>query len=119
MKKYALDQKITLKEAQERMEELVVRRSREIAGDPANDMNKAFNKILTLYKSMPNLNERTSTSMRNQAYSTPVPLAYLLGRAIGLPDAKRVYEPTAGNGALLITAKPESVQATERRMPSS
>lgn len=113
MKKYALDQKITLKEAQERMEELVVRRSREIAGDPANDMNKAFNKILTLYKSMPNLNERTSTSMRNQAYSTPVPLAYLLGRAIGLPDAKRVYEPTAGNGALLITAKPESVQANE------
>lgn len=113
LKRFAFDHKIPLKEAEEQMEFLVVQKARKIAHDSSISEDDAFQKILHLYEQMPLLNSRTSTSVMNQAYSTPVPLAYMLGRAIGIQNAKRVYEPTAGNGALLIAAKPESVSANE------
>lgn len=113
LKRYAFDHKITLKEAEEQLEFLVVQRARAIAQDNSLTEREKFNLIRNLYERMPLLNSRTSTSMLNQAYSTPVPLAYMLGRAIGLQNAERVYEPTAGNGALTIVAKPSAVTANE------
>lgn len=113
LKRYAFDHKITLKEAEEQLEFLVVQRARAIAQDNSLTEREKFNLIRNLYERMPLLNSRTSTSMLNQAYSTPVPLAYMLGRAIGLQNAERVYEPTAGNGALTIVAKPSAVTVNE------
>ena len=73
---------------------------------------EVFQAVLKVYQSQPNLNIRTSTSMENQAYSTPVPLSYLAG-LLGDLSNQEVYEPTAGNGLLLINANPGRVHANE------
>ena len=77
------------------------------------DELEAFDKLVDLYKRQPNLNMRTSTSVRDQAYSTPIPLAYLAQRLAGITKDSHVLEPTAGNGALVFTANPDLVIANE------
>ncbi|UVC14695.1 strawberry notch-like NTP hydrolase domain-containing protein [Mesorhizobium onobrychidis] len=72
-----------------------------------------FDRLVSLYRRQPNLSVRTSTSIQNQAYSTPVPLAYVASRLAEVSEAGSVYEPTAGNGALLIEATPDQVFANE------
>ena len=79
------------------------------AGSPV----EKFTKLVNLYNRAPRVGVRTSTSVAQQAYSTPVPLAYLAARAAGITESTSVYEPTAGNGALLITANPGTVNANE------
>lgn len=76
---------------------------------------EAYRELVSLYGRQPRLGTRTSESVANQAYSTPVPLAYVASRLAGVAGAETVYEPTAGNGALLIEADPEtqSVRANE------
>lgn len=101
-----------MKEAQEAMELALVGRAREIAGTGAPD-NEIYAQLVELYKNQPNLNVRSSTSMENMAYSTPAPLAFVTGRLAGVTSRTTVYEPTAGNGMLLITADIENVKANE------
>ena len=72
-----------------------------------------FNDLLGLYDRQPSLAVRTSTSVQNQAYSTPVPLAYVASRLALVDKKSSVLEPTAGNGALLIEANPEKTTANE------
>ncbi|WP_293863235.1 LPD38 domain-containing protein [uncultured Alsobacter sp.] len=74
---------------------------------------QAFDALVDLYGRQPNLNTRTSTSVRDQAYSTPIPLAYVAQKLARIGKADFVYEPTAGNGALLFTADPDRVVANE------
>lgn len=112
LKRFALDQKMTLKEAEELLEYTCVQSAREIAADNSLTEREKYNLIVRMYEDMPLLNMRTSTSIENQAYSTPLPLAYMLGRAV-LRGAERIYEPTAGNGALVLTAEPGKVHANE------
>ena len=112
LKRFALDQKMTLKEAEELLEYTCVQSAREIAADNSLTEREKYNLIVRMYEDMPLLNMRTSTSIENQAYSTPLPLAYMLGRAV-LVGANRIYEPTAGNGALVLTAEPGKVHANE------
>ena len=112
LKRFALDQKMTLKEAEELLEYTCVQSAREIASDNSLTEREKYNLIVKMYEDMPLLNMRTSTSIENQAYSTPLPLAYMLGRAV-LRGAERIYEPTAGNGALVLTAEPGKVHANE------
>ena len=112
LKRFALDQKMTLKEAEELLEYTCVQSAREIASDNSLTEREKYNLIVRMYEDMPLLNMRTSTSIENQAYSTPLPLAYMLGRAV-LVGANRIYEPTAGNGALVLTAEPGKVHANE------
>jgi len=69
--------------------------------------------LVELYNRQPNLAVRTSTSIREQAYSTPVPLAFLASRLAGIGKDTTVYEPTAGNGILLIDAALAKVSANE------
>ena len=69
---------------------------------------------MRLYEGQPNLSIRTRTSINNQAYSTPPPLAFVADRFAGMTwNTTTVYEPTAGNGALLIAANPKKTQANE------
>ena len=112
LKRFALDQKMTLKEAEELLEYTCVQSAREIASDNSLTEREKYNLIVKMYEDMPLLNMRTSTSIENQAYSTPLPLAYMLGRVV-LRGAERIYEPTAGNGALVLTAEPGKVHANE------
>ncbi len=71
-----------------------------VIGDPA----AIFDDLVDLYNRQPKLTQRTSQSMADQAYSTPVPLAYVASRLAGVDYAETIYEPAAGNGALLIEA---------------
>src|SRR5574343_929402 len=83
------------------------------AQDEGTDPKVTFDKLLDLYRSQPNLATRTSTSMLQQAYSTPAPIASLVSRLAHVPRAAVVYEQTAGNGMLLMEANPESTIANE------
>lgn len=100
------------KSVEEAIELAVVRVARSIV-DQAKTPQDAFQQLVDLYGRQPNLGTRTSTSVRDQAYSTPVPLAYVAARLAEIDKDTFVYEPTAGNGALLITAAPENIRANE------
>lgn len=62
---------------------------------------------------MPGLNVRDTISLRNQAYSTPLPLAYVASKLAGVNFQKKVLEPTAGNGALVMRARPSNTVTNE------
>jgi len=101
-----------MKFAQEELEAAIVLRSRDIVSEGKSEQ-ETFAALLALYNSQPNLNIRSSTSVENQAYSTPAPLAYLAAIAADVGSDTLVYEPTAGNGMLLITASPQNATANE------
>lgn len=72
-----------------------------------------FDALVDLYSRQPILAERTADSKLLQAYSTPAPIAYLASELAGIDRSKTVYEPTAGNGMLLLDADPKLVIANE------
>jgi predicted RNA methylase len=101
-----------MKEAQEALEAAIVSASRDVVAKNEGPRS-TFDALLRLYESQPNLSIRTSTSIANQAYSTPAPLAFLGSELAGVSKATTVYEPTAGNGMLTIGAKPSNVTVNE------
>ena len=101
-----------MKQAQEAMEVALVQQARHVV-EQGQDARATFDDLVKLYESQPNLNIRTSTSIENQAYSTPAPLAFLADKLAGVDQTTTVYEPTAGNGMLLIGANPRNVIANE------
>lgn len=72
-----------------------------------------FDRFINVYNSQPVFSARTSTSVENQAYSTPLPLAYALSHATGVNVSTSMYEPTAGNGMLMIGSKLSESSANE------
>ncbi|MDB6179011.1 PLxRFG domain-containing protein [Paracoccus sp. Z330] len=104
------------KEIEEGIEAGIVRAARQIVDDGrlaglANE--KIFDALVSLYQAQPLLTTRTSTSVEQQAYSTPAPLAYAGSVLSGISGTTTVYEPSAGNGMLLIGADPANVTANE------
>jgi hypothetical protein len=88
------DAKYSHKLTQEAVEGAIVRAIRKLK------LNS--DQVLQMYQNQPALDERTVTSILNQAYSTPAPLSMMLIDAIGFGQKEgSVYEPTAGNGLLL------------------
>lgn len=81
--------------------------------DQSETTHEAFDKLVDLYERQPNLSTRTSDSVRRQAYSTPLPIAFIASSLAGIRPGKSVYEPTAGNGALLLNADKSRVYANE------
>ncbi|MEL7358223.1 MAG: strawberry notch C-terminal domain-containing protein [Cyanobacteria bacterium J06560_6] len=75
--------------------------------------HEAYDQLVDLLQRQPTLGVRSSTSVQQQAYSTPMPIAYLASVLTGITPEKTVYEPTAGNGALLIGTNPGRVIANE------
>ena len=102
-----------LKEAQEMLEAAMARYSRDVVTSNKNGDASTFNQLVDSYNKQPNLNIRTSTSVENQAYSTPAPLAFVAAKMANIGKSTKVYEPTAGNGMLLITALPENATVNE------
>jgi hypothetical protein len=100
------------KQMDEVIEVVAVRVAREIVAE-GKSPQETFDALVDLQDRMPNLSVRTSTSMRNQAYSTPLPLAYVASLRAGITGKTSVFEPSAGNGALLIGANPKKVIANE------
>ena len=75
--------------------------------------HQAYDQLVNLLERQPTLGVRSSTSVLQQAYSTPIPIAYLAATLASITPETTVYEPTAGNGALLIAANPTNVIANE------
>ena len=89
---------------EEALEAAAVARAREIAESSKSDHDK-WNDLLALYKALPARTVRTSTSQRLQQFSTPIPLAWLASRLAHYRSSRdAIYEPTAGNGAMLMEA---------------
>ena len=101
-----------MKEVQEQLEAAIVMASRAVVAGNEGDAS-TFAALLRMYESQPNLNVRTSTSIANQAYSTPAPLAYLASRLAGIEQGTRVLEPTAGIGMLVMAADPANAVVNE------
>lgn len=101
-----------MKQAQEDLEAAIVVAARSKVAEGGSTRN-TFNRLVDLYQSQPNLNIRTSTSIANQAYSTPAPLAYVAAKLADITSSTHVFEPTAGNGMLLLTAEPHNATANE------
>ncbi len=79
----------------------------------SNDPIETWQQCLDLYDRQPALNTRISTSILQQAYSTPVPIAFLAAKLTQIDRETTVYEPTAGNGALLLLAEPQKAIVNE------
>jgi len=117
--KFSLEQTGPFKKAvDEAIEYAVVQISRSIYTDGLQlqgNPRVTFDHLVRLYEQQPRLATRTSESVRNQAYSTPAPIA-MLANVLALMDQRRgdvVYEPTAGTGMLLMGADPDSVIVNE------
>ncbi|MEB3281239.1 MAG: strawberry notch C-terminal domain-containing protein [Lyngbya sp.] len=100
------------KALEETIEESLVAVGRQIVRSSDNPL-ESFDQLVDLYHRQPILGTRSSGSVERQAYSTPLPIAFLASRLAGIDEEKTVYEPTAGNGALLIETDPEKVVLNE------
>ena len=100
------------KAVDEAVEVGIVEAARKIARSP-DDTGATYDDLVDLYHRQPNLSTRTSASVRDQAYSTPAPLAFVASRLADVAYARSVYEPTAGNGILLIEARDGAIRANE------
>lgn len=101
------------KAVEEAIEGGLVEASRHIVAGAEGNHLVAYDDLRDLYDRQPNLQVRTSDSIRRQAYSTPLPIAYLAGVLAQAHPSTTVYEPTAGNGALLLLADPRHAIVNE------
>jgi hypothetical protein len=102
----------SVKVVDESMEAAVIRVAGAIV-QGSETSHQAYDRLVKLLEQQPNLGVRTSTSIMQQAYSTPIPIAFLAASLAEITPETTVYEPTAGNGALLINADPRLVLANE------
>ncbi|NEP56500.1 MAG: DEAD/DEAH box helicase family protein [Symploca sp. SIO2G7] len=100
------------KQVDEAIEAGVVRAARKLIEDSSTPQ-QTYERLVKLYEQQPALNVRTSTSVSQQAYSTPTPIAYLATTLAGINENSLVYEPSAGNGSLLIGTNPEKATVNE------
>jgi C-terminal domain on Strawberry notch homologue/Toprim-like/Protein of unknown function (DUF3991)/P-loop containing NTP hydrolase pore-1/MutS domain I len=85
----------------ESIEASLVRVARSIVEQSTNT-REAYDRLVELHQRQPILSVRSSTSILQQAYSTPIPIAYAASTLANIQPGNSVYEPTAGHGALLI-----------------
>jgi hypothetical protein len=113
VKKLADDEGLDEKTAQERVESVLVDVGRAIASRADMTERQRFDALVDLYEQQPNFGSRTSTSVLNQAYSTPLPLAFAGAIMADIGPDVGLYEPTGGHGALTITADKGNVSVNE------
>jgi len=100
-------------EVKELTELAIVRTAREYAHANTSFIERYLS-IVNLYKNQVRLNHRTSESIMLQQYSTPAPIAFLMGIWCGIDDPKmQCFEPSAGNGLLTIAAEPRQFIVNE------
>jgi predicted RNA methylase len=106
---YGITDKTEIKEFTELA---IVLKARSIALSSLSIEEKYW-KIVELYQSQVNLSHRTSQSILLQQYSTPAPISFLAGIFTNADQNISVFEPSAGNGLLTITANPSRVVVNE------
>lgn len=96
----------------ESVEAGIVRAARHLV-ETSTTTHEAYDRLVDLHDRQPVLNVRSSTSILQQAYSTPIPIAFLAAVFAKIDAQTTVYEPTAGHGALLISANPANATVNE------
>src|SRR5688572_14395008 len=101
-------------EIKELTELAIVNVARELASTNETTHQK-YESLVKLYNRQVNLSHRTSQSILLQQYSTPAPIAFLMGVFCNLDHLGRgeAFEPSAGNGLLTIAGKPEQINVNE------
>lgn len=100
------------KQVDEAVEGAVVRAAQGILQTSATT-HDTYDRLIELHDRQPALNVRSSTSVLQQAYSTPIPIAFLASTLAGITPDTTVYEPSAGHGALLVGTDPTQVSVNE------
>lgn len=96
-KKYGITDKQVTKE----LIELAYLRKAMITVHNSATPSVTFKELVEDYNSQANSSLRTSESYMLQQYSTPLPMAYLMGFYCGINGMRTFFEPTAGNGFLM------------------
>lgn len=89
-----------LRRVQEAIEAALQRR---LQKDVAVPDRNAYDLAVRLLERQPPFIYRTSSSIENQQYSTPLPMSIVAQHIFGSPAGKRYLEPTIGNGSLVST----------------
>lgn len=98
---------------QEYVERALIELARDIIDNPLFDDKDKFDEIVKLYDRQPALNQRSSTKVLLQQYSTPLPYALSAGLYVDKLNPNRVYDPTAGTGMMLIAFDPSKAITNE------
>ena len=103
-------------EIKELTELAIVNVARELAHENTSILER-YKNIVKLYNNQMILSHRTSQSILLQQYSTPAPIAYLMGVFCGLEHLDQTggyaLEPSAGNGLLTIAGNPSKIYVNE------
>jgi len=97
--KYGIERKDVAKEY---AEYAIVKTARRIIADKHNQTGPCFEALRQMYQIQPSLTHRTSLTAIHQQYSTPAPIAYLMGKYAQVDKPGLYFEPTAGTGLLTI-----------------
>jgi len=110
------EKKYSHKKVQEAVEATIVKFARDIIREgraKGQSEEVIYGNLRRLYENQPVLVSRTGKTIARQAYSTPVPLAYITSLLAGIDENTTVFEPTAGTGMLTIGADPKNVTVNE------
>ena len=91
----------------------IMRRASTTAPAVGKSRSELFDDMLDLHERHPRLGTTTSTSLQEQAFSTPVPLANAVNWMIGTNSQQTVYDSSAGNGMLLGAVPAKNATANE------
>jgi hypothetical protein len=90
----------------------VVLEARRIANN-GQPLRQRFDALCDLYDRQVSVQPKDQLSESYQQYSTPCPLAFMLGEWVRSKGGDSFYEPTAGNGLLTIALPPKQTTVNE------
>ena len=108
--------RVKMKQTQEDFEAAATRYISQVITDmraQGSDTKAIYDYIVDLYQTQPTLDVQSVLSKTNNAYSTPLPIAYLAGMLARLKSTTTVLDPTGGNGMLVVAANPQNVTTIE------
>ena len=108
--------RVKLKQTQEDFEAAATRYISQIITDmraQGSDTKAIYEYIVNLYQNQPTLDVQSVLSKSNNAYSTPLPIAFLAGMLARVKSTTTVLDPTGGNGMLVVAANPQNVTTIE------
>jgi len=108
--------RVKLKQTQEDFEAAATRYISQVITDmraQGSDTKAIYEYIVNLYQNQPTLDVQSVLSKSNNAYSTPLPIAFLAGMLARVKSTTTVLDPTGGNGMLVVAANPQNVTTIE------
>lgn len=108
--------RVKLKQTQEDFEAAAVRYVSQVITDmraQGSDTKAIYDYIVNLYQNQPTLDVQSVLSKTNNAYSTPLPIAFMAGSLARIKSTTTVFDPNGGNGMLVVAANPQNVTTIE------